>query len=639
MAVKISVAALATSTPDQLTAHADEVIAKTRADLTLLGEAEGEAALDLYDEVIARLDDGRRLAKVITQMHPQAAMRNAATAAEQALDKVMTELSLDEGIYRKISSIDVSGLDKTTRHWVGKVLREFRRAGVDRSYEVRSRAQELREELTGIAQEFMRNINSDTRHVDLPPSALDGLPADYVAAHPAGEEGLVRVTTDYSDFGPFMSYSTDSQAREALWRKFLQRGHPSNIDTLRRMLECRYELATLLGYETWAHMATEDKMIGNPRNAADFIARISAAAQNRMSADYETLLQRKRQEQPDASEVFPWEVSYLLERVQTEQFAFDSQRMRPYFEYARVKAGLMEVAAQLFGVSFARREDVPVWHDEVDVYDVLENGEPLGQIFLDMHARADKFSHAAMFSMQMGKAGRRLPQCVLLCNFPRAGELMRVSEVTTFFHEFGHLLHHIFAGRQRWSGIAGVKTESDFAEAPSQLLEEWTRDAATLARFAVHHETGEVLPAELVQRMRAADEFGKGLYVRQQMSFADLSLSLYNRDPAQVDPIAVERETRARHLPYSNVDDVYMHLAFGHLEGYSANYYTYMWSLVIAKDLFTAFDQANLLAGEPSSRYRQKVLEAGGSAPAAELVRDFLGRESTFDAYQAWLDS
>ncbi len=635
----MSAAALATSTPDEITAHAAEVIAKTRAELAQLHELEGEAALDHYDEVIARLDDARRLSKVITQMHPDAGMRAAATKAEQALDKVMTELSLDESIYHKLLSIDVSAMDAVTGHWVAKVLREFRRAGVDRSFEVRSRAQELRDELVGIAQEFMRNINSDTRTVAVPASALDGLPADYAAAHPVGDDGLVRITTDYSDYLPFISYSKDTAAREQLWRAFLQRGYPSNIDTLARMMSRRHELATLLGYRSWAQLATEDKMIGDPQRAADFIAKISAASGDRMRADYATLLERKRQDEPGAAEVFPWELSYLMERVQTEQFAFDSLAMRPYFEYGRVKAGLMEVAAKLFGITFEKRPEVPVWHEEVDVYDVLQDGQPLGQIFLDMHPRADKFSHAAMFSLQMGKGGRRLPQCVLLCNFPRVGELMQTGEVTTFFHEFGHLLHHVFAGVQPWSGVAGIKTEWDFAEAPSQLLEEWVSDAATLRRFAVHHETGELLPEEMVRRMRAAEEFGKGLYVRQQMAYADLSLSLYNRDPQGLDPLAVELETRARHLPYSNVEGVYMHLSFGHLEGYSAIYYTYMWSLVIAKDLFTAFDQGDLLASGASSRYREKVLQAGGSAPAGELVRDFLGRESTFDAYEQWLNS
>ncbi|HCT77572.1 MAG TPA: peptidase M3 [Micromonosporaceae bacterium] len=630
-------AALATSSPSEITTHADEVIAATRADLAKLDETQD--VLELLDEVSARIDDARRLSKVISQMHPDAAMRAAAEAAEQSLDKVMTEMSLDEGIYHRLSALDLSDVDDATGHWVWRMLRDFRRAGVDRPASTRSRLQELREELVAISQEFNRNINSDRRSVPMPRSALEGMPADFVATHPVGEDGLVRVTTDYSDISPFMAYSEDVDAREQLWREFMLRGHPANIDVLRRLLERRYQLATLLGYESWAQYATEDKMIGDDQAAADFITRISAAAESRMHADYAALLARKQVDDPAATEAHPWELSYLSERIKAERFAFDSLMMRPYFEYGRVKTGLMAVASELFGIEFQPRPDIPVWHEEVDVFDVLEDGTLLGRIFLDVHPRADKFRHAAMFSLAQGKAGQRVPECVLLCNFPRPGELMQHSEVTTFFHEFGHLLHHVFGGAQRWTGLSGIKTEWDFAEAPSQLLEEWTRDAATLARFAVHHETGEPLPADLVASMRAADEFGKGMLVRQQMAYADLSLSIYRGDPAEIDPLALERETRARHLPAPYVvDGVWMHLSFGHLDGYSAIYYTYMWSLVIAKDLFTAFDPADLLARPVADRYREKVLAAGGSAPAASLVKDFLGREHNFDAYQSWLD-
>jgi thimet oligopeptidase len=230
---------------------------------------------------------------------------------------------------------------------------------------------------------------------------------------------------------------------------------------------------------------------------------------------------------------------------------------------------------------------------------------------------------------------------VLLCNFPRPGAepaLMQHTEVNTFFHEFGHLLHHVFGGHQRWAVTSGIRTEWDFAEAPSQLLEEWVRDAGTLATFAKHHETGETLPAELVAQMRAAEEFGKGLFVRRQMFYANLSLELYRRDPSDLDPLRVEIETRAKHLPFKHVDDTWLYLSFGHLDGYSAVYYTYMWSLVIAKDMFTAFDGSDLLARPAALRYRERVLEPGGSAPAAKLVENFLDRPYTFDAFKAWLD-
>jgi Zn-dependent oligopeptidase len=637
-----SVAAeLATGGPERFSEYAEGVIAATRAAIErfMQSPSTGEELLEEFDEFIADLDDARRRSRAISQSHPDAGMRAAADAAEQAIEKVTSEIALDARIYRRLNELDLSTSDDATRYWVFRVLREFRRAGVDQDEATRARLSELRDELVTVGQSFQRNINADTKTITITPEQLEGLPDDYRLAHPAGEDGLVRITTDYSDLIPFLTYARDPEAREALWRQFNTRGYPSNVDVLKSMLSLRKEFASLLGSESWARYVTEDKMIGSDRAAADFIARISDAAAERMRRDYETLLESKRVDQADATEVHPWDVSYLEDRVRAVRFAFNSQEMRPYFEYGRVKEGLMAVSAELFGVAFQPRPDIPVWHEDVDVFDVLEGERLVGRIFLDMHPRQDKFSHAAMFGLSGGKAGRRIPECVLLCNFPKPGGLMQHAEVVTFFHEFGHLLHHVFAGHQRWAGNCGIRTEWDFAEAPSQLLEEWTRDASTLARFAKHHETGETLPEELVTRMRAAEEFGKGLHVRRQMFYANLSLELYRRDPEGLDPLQVEIETRARHLPFKHIDGTFMHLSFGHLDGYSAIYYTYMWSLVIAKDMFTAFDASDLLARPAALRYRQKVLEAGGCAPAAELVHAFLDRPYTFDAFKAWLDA
>jgi thimet oligopeptidase len=636
-------AELATGTPEQFTAYAEEVIAATRSgmDRFVDSDAGGEVLLDEFDNVVADLDDARRRAKAISQSHPDAAMRAATDAAEQSLEKIATEISLDARVYDKLQGIEVSGSDDATRFWMFKLLRDFRRAGVDRDETTRSRLREIREELVLVGQAFQRNINGDTRTVALEPAALEGMPDDYVRAHPAGDDGKVRITTDYSDYIPFMTYARDSASREALWREFNRRGYPSNVEVLQRMFTLRREFASLLGYESWARYITEDKMIGTDQAADDFIQRISEAAKDRMGRDYATLLERKRIDEPGAAEVLQWDTAYLEDRVRAERLAFDSQSMRPYFEYGRVKEGLMTVSAELFGVRFEPRPDIPVWHKDVDAFDVFDGERLVGRIFLDMHPRQDKFSHAAMFGLTGGKAGNRVPECVLLCNFPRPGAepaLMQHTEVITFFHEFGHLLHHVFGGHQRWAGTSGIRTEWDFAEAPSQLLEEWVRDAATLATFAKHHETGETLPAELVAQMRAAEEFGKGLFVRRQMFYANLSLELYRRDPADLDPLEVEVETRRKHLPFKHVDDTWLYLSFGHLDGYSAVYYTYMWSLVIAKDMFTAFDSSDLLARPAALRYRERVLEPGGSAPAAALVSNFLDRPYTFDAFKAWLD-
>jgi thimet oligopeptidase len=216
---------------------------------------------------------------------------------------------------------------------------------------------------------------------------------------------------------------------------------------------------------------------------------------------------------------------------------------------------------------------------------------------------------------------------------------MEHSQVETFFHEFGHLLHNMFASRGQWGGVSGISTERDFSEAPSQMLEEWAWDADVLQTFAKHHETGEPIPAELVGRMKRANEFAKALNVLRQMVFARLSLSIYDRDPAQVNTNAMVERITQDYLPFPFVEGTHFQASFGHLAGYSAAYYTYMWSLVIAKDMFTVFRDQGLLDPAVAARYRDAVLNPGGSKPAADLVRDFLGRPYNFAAYEAWLEN
>jgi thimet oligopeptidase len=608
-----------------------------------LGPAGGLATVEAFDAAFAALGEASARASLARNVHPDPALRDAAEAAEQEVDALSTELSLDRGLYDALSGVDVSGEDGPTRYLVEKSLRDFRRAGVDRDEATRARVKALRDELVRIGQEFGRNIKDDVRRLELDPGELDGLPEDWRRAHPAGEGGKVVVTTDNTDYVPFMTYARSERAREQLWRLYRLRGHPRNLDVLARMLARRAELANLLGYPSWAAYVTEDKMIGSEAAAADFIERITRAAEARLRRDHAQLLARKRKDAPGAERVEPWDSAFLQERVKAESYGFESQSVRPYFEYGNVKDGVLDVTAQLFGIRYRRVEGGPRWHPEVESYDVTEGDRFLGRIHLDMHPREGKYKHYAQFTLASGQAGRRLPEGVLVCNFPRpapgAPALMEHSDVRTFFHEFGHLLHHVLGGHTRWAGQSGVATEWDFVEAPSQMLEEWVWDPEVLGRFARHVETGAPIPADLVRRMKAADEYGKGLMVRQQMFYAATSLELHRRPPEGLDTTVLVAELQERYTPFRHVPGTYFQESFGHLDGYSAIYYTYMWSLVIAKDLFGPFRQAGLLEPEPARRYRKAVLEAGGSKPAAELVKDFLGRPHAFDAYEAWLDS
>ena len=208
----------------------------------------------------------------------------------------------------------------------------------------------------------------------------------------------------------------------------------------------------------------------------------------------------------------------------------------------------------------------------------------------------------------------------------------------TFFHEFGHLLHTIFAGHRRWIGNSGITTEWDFVEAPSQLLEEWTYDVEALQLFARHYITGRPISTDLVRRLRRASDFGKGLYTAHQMFYAAVSLNFYNRDPSSMDTTDLMVELQKRYSPFPYVEDTHFQCSFGHLDGYSAYYYTYMWSLVIAKDLFSKFEARGLLDRETTMHYRRSILDPGGSKKAADLIEDFLGRPFSFDAFQEWLN-
>jgi thimet oligopeptidase len=423
----------------------------------------------------------------------------------------------------------------------------------------------------------------------------------------------------------------------------MQRAYPQNLPVLDELLATRHELATLLGYRNWAHYSTEDKMIGNEQAVGEFIAKIAAPAKERAKADYAELLSRKRQDDPAATEVFPWESSYLISRIQAERYKADPQAARPYFEFNAVKEGLLDLTSRLFGISYRKVSKPGVWTAGVDTYDVLDaKGERvLGRIYLDLHPREGKYKHFAQFSVINGKAGERLPEGALVCNFPEPKEgapaLLEHDGVQTFFHEFGHLLHHVLGGHTEWSAISGVANEWDFVEAPSQLLEEWAWDPTVLQTFAKHHETGEPIPAELVKAMKAADEFGKGAVVARQLSFAALSLGLHDRDPAGLDTTQLMADLKEKYTPFKHVEGDFFHAAFGHLNGYSSNYYTYMWSLVIAKDLAGKFEKSGWLNPEEPRRYRTHVLEPGGSKPAAELVADFLGRPYEFAAFEKWL--
>lgn len=618
--------------------HARQLLAALSADTS---KPAINTTLRTIDDVALELDAVSQQTQLIEVVHPDAAVRDAAEKAAQRASTLATEFSLNRAVFDAVKALDVSAADAETQYYVRRLLRDFRLAGVDKDEATRKRIQALRDELTGIGQNFDRNIRTDLRTVTTTATELEGLPRDYIARHKADANGKITLTIDYPDSLPVFSYAKDEDLRKRMFMEYNNRGYPKNIDVIDRMVSRRSELANLAGYKTWADYITADKMVETATNASTFIDRIVTASGPKEEREYAVLLKRKQQDVPNAPGVNAWERAYYSELVRKSSYDFDSQSVRPYFPFARVKQGLLDVTSQLFGVAY-RRIDVPVWDPSVEAYEMLANGQLIGRFYLDMHPRPNKYNHAAEFPIKTGVAGRQIPEAALVCNLP-GGEpndpgLMTHEDVTTFFHEFGHLVHTLVSGRHNWIGIGGISTEQDFVEAPSQMLEEWTWDPATLATFARHYETNQPIPEALVRQMRRASEFGKAITVRQQMVYARLSLSLYDRDPKGLDSTALVKEITNKYTPFPYVEGTHFQTSFGHLDGYSAVYYTYMWSLVIAKDLFAQFDGKNLLAPATAHRYRDTVLAPGGSKPAAALVKDFLGRPFDFKAWETWLN-
>ncbi len=625
----------------------DERLARARAAIAKLVAVKGprtvENTLAVYDEAQIQMDAAGAQASLIENVHPDSTMRATAEEVSRKVSALATEISLDRRVYDALAAVDAGGADAETRFYLQRELRDFRLAGVDKDDPTRARVKALRDTLVKIGQEFSNNIRADVRTIRVAGAAeLDGLPADFIAGHKPDADGSITLDTNYPDYVPVMTYAKSDDLRRRLYMEFQNRAHPKNLEVLDRMIAHRHELAGLLGFPNWADYITANKMVGNAKNARDFIDKIVAASAVSADRDYQILLRRKQRDVPAATTVNFWETSYWSEMVRKSEYDFDSQSVRPYFPYARVKQGVLDLMSRLFGVTFRQVKDAPVWHPSVECWEMFEQGKLIGRFYLDMHPRDNKFNHAAQFDIRTGVSGRQIPEAALVCNLPGGtpGDpgLCEFNDVNTFFHEFGHLMHTMFAGHRRWCGVAGIRTEHDFVEAPSQMLEEWMRDPATLATFAKHHETGEPIPASLVRQMNRANDFAKGLGVRRQMVYADLSLSLYDRDPKRVDTTALMVEKVKKYQPFPFVEGTHFQCAFGHLDGYSAVYYTYMWSLVIAKDMFSQFDTGNLLSPEVSKRYRDAVLAPGGSAPAAKLVENFLGRPFNFNAYEAWLN-
>jgi thimet oligopeptidase len=610
--------------------------------LAVTGPRTVENTLAPYDDAVEQLDSACNQSSLMQIVSPDAAIRDRAQAMLQKAVAAGTALSLNPAVYKALSAMDVSHADPATQYYVKRTLLEFRLSGVDKDEATRAKIRALSDDITKLSSQFGRNIQeSQLKVVVKDASELAGLPADYIARHKPAADGSITLTSDSPDVTPVLKFATNRDLRHRIFLAYNNRAYPQNLQVLVDLLKKREELANLLGYKHWADMNAVDKMAVNAQNISRFIDQIDAASKPAADREYQMLLTLAQKDQPGLTAISMQDRNFYFEQLRKTAFDFDSQSARPYFPYDRVQQGILDVASKLFNVTFRPAKDAVVWDPSVDALDVFDGDRQLGRIYLDMHPRPGKDQWFSSDPILDGKRGQQLPEVALICNFaggkPGDPGLMEYGDVTTFFHEFGHLMHWIFQGQQQWAGFSG-NLESDFVEAPSQMLEEWMHDPKVLATFARHYQTNEPIPADLVHRANRADAFGRGLWARAQLLYTTVSFDLHNNppDPAHVE--AIFPTEIKRYLPYTPVEGDHQFASFGHLTGYSSAYYTYLWDKVIAQDFYSQFDHDNLLAPDVARRYRTTVLEKTGAMPANDLVTNFLGRPQSIDAFVAWMN-
>ncbi|MBQ4360896.1 MAG: Zn-dependent oligopeptidase [Proteobacteria bacterium] len=606
---------------------------------SVTGKHTRENTLEPLNEMDIAFERILGVSELMANTHPDEAVRTEAEKCTERASEILTQIQMDPALFAAVNDVDKATLDARAKFYVEKTLQDYKLAGVDKDEATRAQLAELNKQLVKSGQAFDKNIRDDRKTVQFTVEQLAGLPEDFMAAHQPDENGMITISTDYTDYFPVMNYAKSEETRKTLSKVFTARAYPANDEVFKDMLKERNQIAKLTGFDNWAAYNASDKMAKDTATISTFINDIAAITEPRYKAELEDLMALKKADNPDADGFYPWDRFYYIEALKKQKYDFDAQSVRQYFPYEKVKRGILNVASTIYGVTF-QQSDRPVWHDSVEAYDVYEGDQLIARFYLDMHPREGKYGHAASFGMYSGIEGLQLPAATLVCNFPQPTPsnpaLMEHNDVTTFFHEFGHLLHQLFAGRHHWAKQSGINCEWDFVEAPSQLFEDWAWDYDVLKRFAVN-DKGEVIPKELVEKMKQADEVGKGVLNMRQISYAALSYNYHVADPDNIDLLKIQSETFAKYSPFKPFDGDYTFASFGHLNGYSSMYYTYMWSLAIAKDLGQPFHANGLLNVDTAHQYREKVLSVGGAQHASDMVHNFLGRDYNLDAFKAWL--
>ncbi len=604
-----------------------------------------ENTIQKIDNFYDRLSSKSSINYLMGSTHPDSATRETAKKTINEFAKIYNELQLNEDLYKSVKSYSITPEAATLtgfrKKYVEETVTDFERNGFALGLEQREQLKTLLNDISTIGNEFSSNIASYQDFLIVTEADMEGLPEDFKAAHEQ-EDGTYKIGLSYPDYQPFMKNSTSSEARKKLYIKYNNRAADKNLAVLESLIQKRTEMAALLGYKTFADYQTETRMAKNPETVWTFENGLIEKIRPKAELDYKELQDFLAKKTGSTQELTQWDKTYLVEELKAQNYGVDEEEVRQYFPLESVKDGLFSITQSLFCLTYKKMENAYAWHPDVMGYEVYDGGNLIGRFYLDLHPRPNKYTHAACFGMVHSKrwseGDYQIPQATLVCNFtsPTTDKpaLMTHSEVETFFHEFGHVLHQLLSKTDLGSQ-AGTSVSRDFVEAPSQIFENWVWDYESLQLFAKHYQTGEVLPKALFDKMLAAKNVMSGLNALTQVFYGTYDMTLHNQftpggDKTTTDVIA---EIQKKITLFDYVPDTHFEAAFGHLYGYASSYYGYLWSEVYAQDMFSRFDQEGILNPTVGKDYRDKILSRGSEVDEMEMLIDFLGREPNQEAF------
>ncbi len=617
-----------------------------------------------FDNTIAALElSGRALDRannafqILAGAHTNDALLELERDVSPQIARHWHRIHTNAALFRRIDIVmreaDTLGLDAEQKRVTERHHTSFRRSGAALDDAAKERLAAIIERLAVLGTAFSQNVLADEQAftLDIKDEAeLAGLP-DFMRevlrseARERGVDGYV-VTLSRSSVEPFLQFADRRDLREKVFRGFIMRGDnggaTDNKAIIAETVRLRAERAQLLGYADFAHYRLDDAMAKTPAAVRDLLDTVWRPARKSALADRDAM-QGLIAEEGGNFKLAPWDWRYYAEKLRHRTCEFDETAIKPYLELDRIIEAAFYTAGRLFGLSFAPRTDVPVWHPDVRVWEARSaDGRKIGLFFGDYFARASKRSGAWMTPLrdQQKLGGDVVPLIVNVCNFNKAGDgeptLLSFDDARTLFHEFGHALHGLLSA-VTYPTIAGTNVATDFVELPSQLYEHWLQQPEILRRFALHYRTGEPMPEDLLARLIAARNFNMGFTTLEYISCATVDMDFHAMPaPDEIDPAAFENQTLAR---IAMPDEIVMRHRpphFGHVfsgGGYAAGYYSYMWSEVLDADAFAAFEETgDIFDPRTAKRLHDAIYAAGGSQEPAEAYKAFRGRLPSADA-------